>query len=133
MSEPTLPMHPMAPAHLPYFVTAPGETDSMLMHVAIFLVVAILLLGVLYLYLHSLPDRIAHGSNSTQFQLVGVLTLLALFTHNNIFWVAALLLVFIKFPDFITPLRSIAASLEKATQRDGEDNTLNHPETRDHV
>lgn len=133
MSESTLPMHPMAPSHLPYFVTPPGETDTMLMHVGIFVLVAILLLGVLYLYLHSLPDRIAHGSNSTQFQLVGVLTLLALFTHNNIFWVAALILVFAKFPDYMTPLRSIAASLEKATERENDDNTLNHPETRDHV
>ncbi|WP_193142465.1 MULTISPECIES: hypothetical protein [unclassified Meridianimarinicoccus] len=124
MADPALPIHPLAPEHLPRFITAPGQTDQMLVNVGIFLVVAILLLGVLYLYLHSLPDRMAHSSNSAQFQLIGVMTLLALFTHNNIFWVGALLLVFLDIPDFMTPLRSIAASLEKATGRQGLPETV---------
>ena len=40
-----------------------------------------------------------------------VLAVLALFTHNHLFWVAALVLALIKIPDFITPLNSIASSL----------------------
>ncbi|MEV8466456.1 hypothetical protein AB0T83_06625 [Fluviibacterium sp. DFM31] len=124
MTQPSLPMHPMAPEHLPAFVTPPGASDTLMIGVGVFLVVAILLLGVLYLYLHSLPDRMAHHSNSAQFQLIGVMTLLALFTHNNVFWIAALLLVFVDIPDFMTPLRSIAASLEKATGREGLPETV---------
>lgn len=113
-------MHPLAPEHLPFFITGPGQTDTMLVSVGLFIVGMVLLVGVFYLHLHSLPDRLAHKANSTQLQVVGILTLLALFTHNNIFWVAALLLVAIQFPDFITPLNSIARSLEKATSEKPE-------------
>jgi hypothetical protein len=44
---------------------------------------------------------------------VAVLGLLALFTHTHLFWIAALLLALIDLPDFGTPLRSIAGSVEK--------------------
>ena len=37
-------------------------------------------------------------------------------THNNIFWVAALLLAAIKLPDFATPLNAIARSVDQQTQ-----------------
>lgn len=49
-----------------------------------------------------------------------VLALLALFTHNNIFWVAALILALLKLPDFLTPINSISESLKKLT-KDQED------------
>ena len=39
------------------------------------------------------------------------LALLALFTHNNIFWIAALLIAAFRMPDFLSPLQSMAASL----------------------
>jgi hypothetical protein len=48
-----------------------------------------------------------------QFEIVAILGLLALFTHIHLFWVAALLLALIDIPDFGTPLRSIAGSVEK--------------------
>jgi hypothetical protein len=40
--------------------------------------------------------------------------LLALFTHIHLFWIAALLLALVDLPDFGTPLRSIAGSVEGA-------------------
>ena len=84
-------MHPAAPHHLPAFITAPGDTDYFFNGSAIFLVVMVIILGTLYFRLHALPEHLAHGSeNKLQFQLVGVLALLALFTHNNAFWVVAL-------------------------------------------
>ncbi|MCA8884595.1 MAG: hypothetical protein KDA50_12745 [Rhodobacteraceae bacterium] len=126
-----VPTHPLTPEHLPFFVTGPGQTDMMLVHVGIFIVGAVLLVGVFYLHLHSLPDRLAHRANSTQLQFVGILTLLALFTHNNLYWVAALLLVAVQFPDFVTPLNSIARSLEKATGRPSE--SADTAERADHV
>ncbi len=55
----------------------------------------------------------AHKSEKLQFEIVAILGLLALFTHIHLFWVAGLLLAMIDIPDFGTPLRSIAESVEK--------------------
>ncbi|MBR1120743.1 hypothetical protein JQ628_04380 [Bradyrhizobium lablabi] len=110
MSEP---MHPAAPHHLPAFITAPGETDVLMWIVGIFLLVAILTFGNIYLHLHTLPERMAHRGHKLQFEIVAVLGLLALFTHIHIFWVAGLLLAMVDLPDFGSPLRRIAGSVEK--------------------
>ena len=79
---------------------------------AIFLVLTVLAVGLLFLRLHTLPERMAHKSQKLQFEIVAVLGLLALFTHQHIFWVAGLLLAVIDLPDFGTPLRRIAGSVE---------------------
>ena len=55
---------------------------------------------------------------------IAVLAILALFTHNNIFWVGALLLAVVRLPDFITPLNSIDRSLQSLAER-GEESTEN--------
>jgi hypothetical protein len=73
-------------------------------------------LGTFYLKLHSLPERMAHRGSSTQLQLIAVLAVLALFTHNNVFWVAALLLAVVRLPDWSTPINSIAGSLSRIAQ-----------------
>lgn len=106
-------LHPLTPHHLPIFVTAPGDTDILMVIVGIILLVAILLVGNIYLQIHSLPERMAHKSQKLQFEIVAVLCLLALFTHNHLFWVAGLFLALIDLPDFSTPLRSIATSVQK--------------------
>ncbi|WP_181409882.1 hypothetical protein [Martelella alba] len=99
--------------YLPFFITGPGQTDVLLVAMIILTLVIVLLIGVFYLHLHALPERMAHRSNSIQLQLVGILALLSLFTHNNIFWVAALLIVAIRIPDFLTPMVSMARSLNR--------------------
>ncbi len=106
-------LHPLAPHHLPPFITAPGDTDILMVIVGIILLVAILLVGNIYLQIHSLPERMAHKSQKLQFEIVAVLCLLALFTHNHLFWVAGLFLALVDLPDFSTPLRSIATSVQK--------------------
>jgi hypothetical protein len=106
-------VHPSAPHDLPGFITAPGETDTLMVVVGIVLIGAILMVGNLYLHLHTLPERMAHKSQKLQFEIVAVLGLLALFTHNHLFWVIGLLLAMVDLPDFGTPLRSIAGSVEK--------------------
>jgi hypothetical protein len=106
-------LHPAASHHLPSFITAPGETDVLMVIMTIFLVVAVLAFGLLFLRLHTLPERMAHKSQKLQFEIVAVLGLIALFTHMHIFWVIGLILAFIEFPDFGTPLRRIAGSAEK--------------------
>src|ERR687894_1888853 len=106
-------LHPAAPHHLPVFITAPGETDVLMVVMAVVLVVAVLAVGLLFLRLHTLPERMAHKSHKLQFEIVAVLGLLALFTHMHIFWVAGLLLALIDIPDFGGTLNRMAGSLEK--------------------
>jgi len=101
------------PEHLPGFITPPGETDTTMVNLAIFLLVAVFAIGILYLKLHAIPEKMAHGNHRGQYQIVAILALLALLTHNNLFWIAALLLAAIQFPDFLSPLRSIARSLKR--------------------
>lgn len=109
----TASINPAAPHALPGFITAPGETDTFLVVMAIFLVVVVLAVGLLFLRLHTLPERMAHRSQKLQFEIVAVLGLIALFTHIHLFWVAGLILALIDLPDFGTPLRRIAGSVEK--------------------
>lgn len=110
-------IHPAAIEHLPIFITAPGQTDILFNIVVIFLLVVILAVGNLYFQLHAIPERMAHRTNQVQMEIVAVLALISLFTHNHLFWIAALLLAFIRFPDFSTPMESIALSLEKLAGR----------------
>ena len=84
-----------------------------MMVVGVFLIIAVLMVGVIFLRLHSLPERMAHKGHKLQFEIVAVLCLLALFTHQHIFWVAALLLAFIEIPDFGGSFNRMAGSLEK--------------------
>jgi hypothetical protein len=82
---------------------------------AIVMIAAVLGVGVFFFWLHSLPERMVH--NKVQFDLVAVLGLLSLFTHIHAFWIAALILAFIEFPDFSWPdfsnsFKRIASSLE---------------------
>ena len=109
----TASLNPAAPHHLPAFIAGPGETDVLMTVMAVFLVVAVLAVGLLFLRLHTLPERMAHKSQKLQFEIVAVLGLLALFTHMHVFWVAGLLLALIDIPDFGWPLRRMAGSLEK--------------------
>lgn len=110
-------INPAAPHFIPSFITAPGETDYLVYGVAVFLIILVMFLGVMYFWLHSIPERIGHGSSKIQFQLVAVMSLLALFTHNNAFWVGALLLALVPIPDFWTPLAEMAESLAKMAGR----------------
>lgn len=117
-------VHPAAPHHLPAFIAAPGETDVVMVATAIFLVITVLAAGNFFLWLHTLPERMAHKSQKFQFEIVAVLGLLALFTHVHLFWVAALLLAFIDIPDFTTPLRRMASGVEKIAGIDPPDETV---------
>jgi hypothetical protein len=106
-------LHPAAPHHLPLFITAPGDTDVLMVAMGVLLFGAVLIFGILFLRLHSLPERMAHRTHKLQFEIVAVLCLLALFTHIHLFWVAALLLALIDLPDIGGTLGRIAGSVEK--------------------
>jgi hypothetical protein len=103
----------MTPHHLPFYLAKPGEPDVLMIVMGIFLILAVLGVGNLYLRLHALPEQMAHKGQKLQFEIVAVLGLIALFTHMHIFWIAGLLLALVDLPDFSTPLSSIAGSVEK--------------------
>lgn len=111
--------HPMAPEHLPPFIAAADGSDGLFTFMAVFTVTLIVLIGVLYLSLHAIPERMAHKSNHSQMQVVGILAILALFTHNNLFWVAAILVAAFRMPDFLTPLSRIADTLTAMARQGG--------------
>lgn len=102
--------HPAATHHLPWFITAPGQTDLLYVITTLVLVLSVFLIGVIFFRLHSLPERLGH--KKLQFEVVAVLGLLSLFTHIHLFWVIGLLLALIDIPDFQTPLRRIANGVE---------------------
>jgi len=110
-------VHAAATDHLPFFLPGPDGSDGLMTFTIWFMVLAVFGVGILYLKLHALPEHMASSTKKLQMDIVAVLALLALFTHQNIFWVAALILAMIDFPDFGTPLQSIAGSLEKLASR----------------
>ena len=101
-------LHPAASHDLPAFITAPGETDVLMVAMAVILLLAVVMFGLVFLRLHTLPERMAHKSQKIQFEIVAVLGLIALFTHMHIFWIAGLLLALIDLPDFGSSLGRIA-------------------------
>jgi hypothetical protein len=105
--------HPAASHHLPFFITAPGETDTLMVATGIFLLLAVVGFGLLFLRLHTLPERIAHRGHKLQFEIVAVLGLISLFTHMHIFWIIGLLLALVDLPDFSGYFGRIAGSVEK--------------------
>ena len=106
-------INPIATHSLPSFITAPGETDVLMVATALFLLIAVVAFGLLFLRLHTLPERMAHRSHKLQFEIVAVLGLIALFTHMHVFWVAGLLLALIDIPDFGGWLGRIAGAVER--------------------
>ena len=113
-------LHPLAPHTLPPFVGAADGSDPLFSAIIFIVILAVLGVGVFYLKLHAIPEQLAHKHGNTQSQLIMVLALLALFTHNNIFWVAALILALLKLPDFLTPINSISESLKKLTPEEAD-------------
>ena len=115
--EPVL--HPLASHDLPFFITAPGEVDRLMVTPGVVLVQIIVMVGALSFTLHSLPEPMAHKANQVQSGIIALLCLIALFTHQHIFWIIAILLAFIRVPDFETPLKSISESLERIAPAPG--------------
>ena len=105
--------NPIATTNLPIFLAGPGETDVFLIVVICILLVVVLLAGVFYFTLHSLPEKMAHGADRGKMQFVGILSLVAMFTHNNYFWIAALLIAAVRLPDLLTPIKSLAGSAKE--------------------
>lgn len=104
-------LHPVAPHHMPWFISGPHQGDALYVITTVAVIAAIVGLGILFFTLHSLPERLGH--KKLQFEIVAVLGLLSLFTHVHAFWVAGLLLALVDLPDFVSPWKRIARALEK--------------------
>lgn len=126
-------LHPLAPHHLPMFITAPGETDVLMVVTGIVLLASIMMLGSVFFRIHTLPERMAHKGQKLQFEIVAVLGLLALFTHVHLFWVAGLLLALIDIPDFGGSLERIAGSTEKLAGLEPGKGAMDLPEQALHA
>ena len=123
-------IHEAATHHLPSFITAPGQTDVLMVVMAVVLLLSVLGFGIFFFRLHTLPERIAHRTHKIQFEIVAILGLIALFTHMHIFWIAGLLLAFIELPDFGTSLNRIADSTETLAGIKSPDSLASPHETR---
>ena len=106
--------HELATTYLPFFVTAPGEGDVLFNIVTVIVCVVVLLLGVFYFTLHAIPERWVGHENPLKLQIVAVLSLVSLFTHDHIYWIIALVLASIQIPDIWTPLRSLFGSIGRS-------------------
>ena len=113
--------NPIATTHMPFFITAPGETDVLFNVTLVILVACVILTGVVFLTIHSLPERMAHKSKKILLDLIALLCLLALLTHNHLFWFVAIVLAFIDIPDFLTPVNRIASSVESMAGQEAGD------------
>jgi hypothetical protein len=125
--------NPIATTHMPFFITAPGETDVLFNVTLVFVVACIILTGVVFLTIHSLPERMAHKSKKILLDLIALLCLLALLTHEHLFWFVAIVLAFIDIPDFLTPVNRIASSVatmagQEADEKPADVSTSGSPE-----
>lgn len=120
--------NPAATEHLPFFITAPGGTDVLYNIMVVFVIACVVLTGVLFLTIHSLPERMAHKSKKVQLDIVAVLCLLALLTNEHVFWIAALLLAYVDIPDFSTPFRRIARAVETIAGQEAAE-PIDHSDT----
>ena len=110
----------MAYPDLPFYITGPGETDILFIAVAVALVGIVVGFGALYFTIQAIPDRMVKGAGKAQMQVVGLLGLISLFTMNNLYWIAAILLAAIRIPDLLTPLTEIGQALKAGALRGGE-------------
>jgi hypothetical protein len=126
-------VNPAATHHMPIFITSPGHTDILMVVTAVFLLVVVVAFGLLFLRLHSLPERMAHRGNKLQFEIVAVLCLIALFTHVHAFWIAALLLALIDFPDIGDWMRRIAGGVERIAGTKSAENSIGPSRKERHI
>ena len=125
----TASVNPIATDHLPFFITAPADTDVLYNIMVVVVVASIIATGIIFLTIHSLPERMAHKSKKVQFDIVAVLGLLGLLSHEHVFWVAALLLAFIDIPDFSTPFRRIATAVETIAGQEDAGTLVDHSDS----
>src|SRR5262245_23172024 len=101
-------LHGASSPHLPWFITQPGQIDTLLLFTVIFLVLFTIALGVLMFRLLYLPSQMVPQEQKAKYEVVATLCLLAMFAPGNFLWIAAVLVAMIDIPDFTPLLQRIA-------------------------
>lgn len=114
--------HPASPTHLPWFITEPGQTDTLMVFTGAFLLLFIVTMGVLMLRLLYLPVTLVPQEEKAKYEVVATLCLIAMFTPGNFFWIAAVLVAMADIPDFTPLLQRIA----EAARRLAQSRNINH-------
>jgi hypothetical protein len=83
--------------------------------IRVFVVLFIFGFAVLILRLHRIPMQVAQ--QKVQYEFVAVLCLLALFTQQNLYWIAALLLAVVDLPDFRAWFVRLAENVERIASK----------------
>ena len=108
--------HPAAPTHLPWFVTEPGQTDTLMVFTGLFLLLFTLTMGVLMFRLLYLPVTLVPQEQKAKYEVVATLCLIAMFSPGNFFWVAAVLVAMADIPDYTPLLRQIADAVRRIAE-----------------
>ena len=103
--------HALADPYMPWFITAPGQPDPLYQITTVVVIASIVGLGLLFFTLHSLPERMGH--KKLQFEIVAVLGLISLFTHEHIFWILGLILALVDYRILQLPMKRMSQALEK--------------------
>ena len=107
---------PTSPAHLPWFITEPGQVDTLMVFTGVFLLLFTVAIIRLMLRLIVLPATLVSPEQRAKFEVVGVLSLIALYTPGHFYWVAALLVAVTDIPDFASPLRRMADAVGRVAR-----------------
>ncbi|PLU06628.1 hypothetical protein BMJ29_18605 [Sinorhizobium medicae] len=102
---------------MPVFITVQRKMDLLFTVMIVIMVLTLLLVGTPYLRRHALPQYPAYFASEANLQVIGALAVVVLFTDNHPFWIAALLLALVKFPDVPSPVRLIVRSLARVNRR----------------
>lgn len=105
-------------AVMPFWVSGPGQTDGFMWTVGVVLVAVLIGFGALYFTIQAIPDRMATGAQKVQMQLVGMLGLVSLFTMNNAFWIAAILIAAVPLHEVFPAFK---ASMDRTSGTDTEE------------
>ena len=110
------PRHPAAPAQLPWFITEPGQTDTLMVVTGAFLIAFTATMGALMFRLLYLPVTLVSEGEKAKYEVVAALCVIAMFQPGQFFWIAALLIAMTDFPDYSPLLRQIAGAVGRIAQ-----------------
>jgi len=108
--------HPPSPTHLPWFITEPGQTDTLMVFTGLFLLLFIVAMGTLIFRIVYLPEQMVAKEEKAKYEVVAVLCVLAMFSPGHLFWIAALLLAMTDIPEFTPVFQRIAGAVRRIAQ-----------------
>ena len=123
--------HAASPTHLPWFITEPGQSDTLMVVTGLFLLLFTVTRGVLMFRLLYLPVNMVPQVQKAKYEIVATLCLLNIFAPGYLPWITALRVAMIDIPDFTSPLQRIADAVGRIAQsKKTKQEILSRPENR---